>query len=83
MFGNDLVHINKYAGGNAIENNLPEFLVRAIKKIESMKWTNGLYRVSILKGIFLLPYHSQLYVIHNMRVIFTAIFCGKHDLDCH
>ena len=48
VFGNDLVRINKYKGGDALENNLPEFLVRAIKKIEDMKWTNGLYRVSIL-----------------------------------
>lgn len=45
VFGNELDLIKKFVGGSPLEANVPDFLVRAIKKIEAMKWTEGLYRV--------------------------------------
>ena len=52
VFGNELEKIRKFGGFDpkcqGMEKELPEFLVRAIRKIESLKpWSAGLYRVRL------------------------------------
>ena len=57
VFGNQLEKIRKFGEFDpkcqGIEKELPEFLVRAIRKIESLKpWSAGLYRVRLEYSVF-------------------------------
>ena len=58
VFGNSLENVPKYSSNRIVtditrndnrhsfEENLPEFVVRCLKKIESMKTCDGLYRIN-------------------------------------
>ena len=82
VFGNQLEKIRKFGEFDpkcqGMERELPEFLVRAIRKIESLKpWSAGLYRVRLENSVF----GTQKQVFHYMFHCLTGSWRSPQNIS--